>query len=412
MSTDVHTVKGHEFSDLIARETRPRVVDPKREQCHQAQPVQEYGVLQLLVMQPTSFCNLDCSYCYLPGRHKLNRMSLETVNAVFTDLMTAPFLGRTLSVVWHAGEPLAAGLQFFERALESSQRLRIRGCRVSHSIQTNATLLNEKWCQFLKQNGVRIGVSLDGPAFLHDLNRKTRTGKGTHREVMRGIEHLQSNSIDFYVLCVLTRKSLNYADELFEFFKSIGLNQLCFNIEEVEGCHTQSSLIDLGIEQVYREFFDRFYDLAQAGNIQVREFETLRRLIISGRYNRSNTQCVPFSILSVDTEGSFSSFSPELLSTHHELYGRFVFGNIHRESLLSMLESKHFRHVFRDIKSGVRRCRETCEHFVLCRGGAPSNKVFENGTFDSAETAYCRLAKKALIDVCISKIETELRLIN
>lgn len=371
---------------------------------------EKYDVLRLLVMQPTPFCNLDCSYCYLPDRDITKRMSLETVDAVFTDLMTAPFLGRRLSVVWHAGEPLAVGLPFYVKAIESSMRLRIRGCHVTHSIQTNATIINEEWCQFFKHNAVRVGVSLDGPAFLHDANRKTRNGRGTHREVMRGLEYLQGNGIDFYALCVLTRKSLNYADELFEFFASIGLNQLCFNIEEVEGCHTQSSLAEIDIEQAYRDFFERFYDLTDRGKMQVREFQALRRLIYSGRYDRSNAQCSPFSILSVDTDGSFSSFSPELLSNSHKDYGRFVFGNIHREPFISMLNSKHFRRVFREINAGVARCRETCEHFVLCRGGAPSNKVFENGTFDSAETAYCRLARKALIDVCLNKIETELRL--
>ena len=407
MSTDIHTV--NEFASLTARGKRPSV-DLKPEQSHQDQPNQDYGVLQLLVMQPTSFCNLDCSYCYLPDRHRMNRMSFETVDAVFIDLMTAPFLGRQLSVVWHAGEPLAAGLPFFMRAVESSRRLRIRGCYVTHSIQTNATIINEEWCKFFKVHGIRVGVSLDGPASLHDANRKTRTGRGTHAQVMRGIEHLQRNGIDFYALCVLTRQSLNYADELFEFFTSIGLDRLCFNIEEVEGCHTQSSLAEMDVEQAYRDFFERFYDLAVHSNLKVREFQQLRRLICSGRYDQVNTQCRPFSILSIDTDGNFSSFSPELLSNSQVNYGRFVFGNIHRESFISMLNSTHFRRVLGEIESGVNRCRQTCEHFVLCRGGAPSNKVFENGTFDSAETAYCRLAKKVLIDLCLNKIETELML--
>jgi len=368
----------------------------------------KYDRLRLLVMQPTPFCNLDCSYCYLPHRNITKRMSQETVDAVFTDLLIAPFVGNRLSIVWHAGEPLVAGLPFYVRALESSRRLGMRGCDVRHSIQTNATIINEEWCKFFKQERVRVGVSVDGPAFLHDRNRRTRTGRGTHAKVMRGIESLQRNGIDFYGLCVLTRESLNYADELFEFFSSLGLTQLCFNVEEVEGCHSGSSLDAADMERDCRDFFDRFYDLCADANIQVREFQALRRLILSGRYDRPNTQCVPFSILSVDTDGNFSSFSPELLSNSHPNYGRFMFGNIHRDSFISMLDSKQFRRVLSDINSGVTKCRETCEHFVLCRGGAPSNKVFENGTFDSAETMYCRLAKKALIDVCLNKIESEL----
>lgn len=364
--------------------------------------------LHLLVMQPTSFCNLDCSYCYLPGRYKNNRMSLETVDAVFTDLLAAPFLGQRLSIVWHAGEPLTVGRDFYAEAIKSAYRLKIRNCNVSHSIQTNGTNINEEWCKFFRHHKVRVGISLDGPAFLHDRSRKTRNGKGTHAAVMRGVECLQRNGVQFHALCVLTNESLNHADELFEFFTSIGLTQLGFNIEEVEGCHAESSLAATDIERDCRRFFDQFYDLCAGGNIQVREFQALRRLILSGRYDQPNTQCTPFSILSVDIDGNFSSFSPELLSNSHSNYGHFVFGNIHRDSFISMLRSRHFQRVLSEINSGVARCRESCEHFVLCRGGAPSNKVFENGTFDSTETMYCRLAKKALIEVCMNKIETEM----
>src|SRR5690349_7213410 len=66
----------------------------------------DFEPLRLLVMQATPFCNLDCQYCYLPSRNLAKQMSAETVDAVFTDLLTAPFLGRKLTVVWHAGEPL------------------------------------------------------------------------------------------------------------------------------------------------------------------------------------------------------------------------------------------------------------------------------------------------------------------
>jgi uncharacterized protein len=144
--------------------------------------------------------------------------------------------------------------------------------------------------------------------------------------------------------------------------------------------------------------------------MHVRELQALRQLIRSCPLDPPNTQCLPFAILSVGADGSFSSFSPELLSTSRANYGHFVFGNINQQSFISMLDSSHFRRVHSEIQAGVKRCRETCEYFGVCGGGAPSNKVFENGTFDSAETSYCRLAKKALIDICLSKTEVELGL--
>ena len=368
----------------------------------------ELTPLQLLIMQGTSFCNIDCTYCYLPNRQVAKRMSTETVDAVCADLMTAPFVGEQFTMAWHAGEPLVAGVPFYRHAVESAKRLEHRNCRVSHSIQTNATLVNDEWCDFFREADIRLGVSLDGPAFIHDRYRKTRGGNGTHARVLRGVERLRRHGIDFHVICVLTRDSLDYPDEIFRFFASSGVTRVGFNIDETEGIHEVSSMNEPRVGEAFRVFLTRFYELAASGGMEVREFELLRRVIRSGRFHKVNRQCLPFSILSVGTDGNVSAFSPELLSTRHARYDHFVFGNIHQQSFMSMLDSVHFRRVHNEIRAGVQRCRDSCEYFALCGGGAPSNKAFENGTFDSTETTTCRLTKQAVIDVVLSSIEQEL----
>ncbi len=37
------------------------------------------GPITLVVVQPTSFCNLNCDYCYLPDRHLKNTLSLDLI---------------------------------------------------------------------------------------------------------------------------------------------------------------------------------------------------------------------------------------------------------------------------------------------------------------------------------------------
>jgi uncharacterized protein len=370
----------------------------------------EYSPLQLLVMQSTPLCNLDCAYCYLPDRQNPKRMSAETVDAVYSDLMTARFVGKQFTTVWHAGEPLTASIRFYADAVKSSHRLAERGCKVVHSIQTNATLVNDEWCQFFKDSAVRVGVSIDGPADLHDRNRRNRSGQGTHSRVMHGVSLLRRHGVDFHVICVLTRHSLEYPDALIAFFASIGIQRLGLNIDEVEGANRVSSMSALDSADALRRCLVRLHELAVKEGIVIREFDSLRRYIYSGRYGRVNVQSQPFGVVSVDVEGNYSIFSPELLTMRHPRYGQFTFGNIHREPFSSMLDSSHFRSVHTDIQAGTDRCRATCQYCGLCGGGAPSNKAFENGTFDSAETTYCRLAKKTVIDVVLPIIEKELEI--
>jgi radical SAM protein with 4Fe4S-binding SPASM domain len=117
----------------------------------------------------------------------------------------------------------------------------------------------------------------------------------------------------------------------------------------------------------------------------------------------------PWTPLAPKTEnllnGEISTFSPELLGYESQQHGAFVFGNIHQNELADVLHTPKFLLVNAEIQRGIERCRRTCDYFEVCRGGAPANKFFENGTFDSTETLFCRLIKKAVIDVVLERIE-------
>jgi len=127
---------------------------------------------------------------------------------------------------------------------------------------------------------------------------------------------------------------------------------------------------------------------------------------INGRSMPDNSQVLPFAILSVTVDGGISTFSPELVDQRHAKYGSFVFGNVMQGPLRAMLTHERFAKAFEDILQGIERCREGCEFFAFCGGGAPANKIAENGTFDSAETAYCRATLKRPLEVLLDHLET------
>jgi uncharacterized protein len=116
-------------------------------------------------------------------------------------------------------------------------------------------------------------------------------------------------------------------------------------------------------------------------------------------------EIAPLAIISVDCEGRFSSFSPELLGLKSEQYGDFEFGRVQTDSFRAAAQTDKFRAIQADIDAGVEQCRQTCPYFKYCGGGAPVNKYFENGAFNSTETMFCRLSKQAVIDVVLTKLE-------
>jgi uncharacterized protein len=371
--------------------------------------VADSGPLELLVLQPTPFCNINCSYCYLPDRQSTKRMPLDTVRQVFDWVFSSGLVREPFGLLWHAGEPLVMPIDFYEQAIALLDRTNRDGVTVYHSFQTNATLIDSRWCDFFRRHDVHIGVSVDGPDFLHDRCRRTRQGGATLDRVLRGIRLLDEHQVPFFALTVLTAESLAYPDELFDFYRANGITSVGFNVEEIEGPNVTSSLLGPGMRERFRRFFRRFVDLACAADppLQVREFETSLAVLRGDRYGPgSRTQeNKPWAIVNVDCDGNFSTYSPELLGISSPRHGSFALGNVARDSLADVLRSQHFLALEEEIARGVEMCRQECPYFAFCGGSAPANKYFENGTFASTETLSCRLHRKVCLDVVLAWLE-------
>jgi uncharacterized protein len=155
------------------------------------------GALELLVLQPTPFCNINCSYCYLPDRQSTRRMSPEVLEGTFRWVFASGLVREPFTLLWHAGEPLVLPVSFYETAEDLLRRCNDSGVGVLQSFQTNATLIDAEWCAFLRRRAIHLGVSVDGPDFLHDRHRRTRQGRGTLDRVLRGIHLLHEHAISF-----------------------------------------------------------------------------------------------------------------------------------------------------------------------------------------------------------------------
>ncbi|MGK7883444.1 MAG: cyclophane-forming radical SAM/SPASM peptide maturase GrrM/OscB [Crocosphaera sp.] len=373
--------------------------------------VSSFGPINLVVIQPTPFCNLDCDYCYLPNRDLRERLSLDLIEPIFKEILTSPFVGEFLDICWHAGEPLAVPISYYQEVFKrieiANEKYNSKKVPIYHSIQTNGILINQAWCDFFKESNMCVGVSIDGPDFLHNVHRKTPTGLGTHESVMRGIRYLQKNDIYFNIIGVITQESLNYPDEIFNFFWENGINDVAFNMEETEGINETSSLDKVGTEEKYYQFMKRFWELTSQTNDQfnVREFEAICGLICDNKRLAKTDMNHPFAILNIDYLGNFSTFDPELLSIDIKPYGKFILGNVLRDSLESVCHSEKFKQIYQDMIQGVNKCRQSCDYFGVCGGGAGSNKYWENGSFNSTETQACRYRTKIVTDVVLEALE-------
>ena len=366
--------------------------------------------LTLVLVQPTPFCNINCSYCYLElsKRSDKRRMTVDTVEAIANFLRDVPVRNEPLTVCWHAGEPLVVPPSFYEQAFQCFTAPGIPA--IQHNFQTNGTLINDDWCDLFKRWSVKVGVSIDGPRAVHDARRVDRSGRGTFDRVMRGIARLRQHEVPFHVLSTVTNASLNAADQIWEFYRSRGITRVGFNPEDEGGPNEESSLTSTEHLTAFRKFMSRIAELQEDDStIRIRELDDMRRRLTApprAEVGRDDNRAG--SILSIDVDGNLTTFSPELLGRVHSTYGKFSWGNVHVDSWAQLLENPQFQRANADIIAGIELCREGCPYFSVCGGGCPSSKLAEHNSFVAAETQTCRFHVQAVADVVIEKLEREI----
>lgn len=369
---------------------------------------------RLLVLQPTPLCNIDCDYCYLPDRRNRARMDIGTVRAAARRLREDGLAGPELTVVWHAGEPLVLAPSYYEQAFDAVAQELGPHTRVRHAMQTNATRIDAAWCEFFARRGVAVGVSVDGPAAVHDAHRRTRRGTGTHAAVVRGIGLLRAHGVPFHAIAVVTADTLPDPDGFYDWFESQGITEVGCNFDEAEGLNALSTLA--GREAAHAAFVQRLLERSACGRVAIREFEAAWQLLRAplprwqwqGRRWPENSQAMPLALVTVGHDGRFSTFSPELLGQRWPEHGDFVLGDVHAGGYLSALGGPAFARLWDSVRRGIEACERSCAHFEHCGGGAPANKLYEHGDAAATETLHCRSMVKRPFDAVLREAERRL----
>lgn len=174
-----------------------------------------------------SRCNLECSYCFYrekeaafyPGAN-VPRMSEATLETFVRDyLATQP--GDEVGFSWQGGEPTLMGVEFFQRVVEL-QRRSGAGRTITNALQTNGTMLDDAWGEFLAREKFLVGISVDGPREMHDAFRTDAGGRPTWHKVMRGLQVLKRHRVEFNTLTVVHRRNVRHAAQVYDFLRAEG----------------------------------------------------------------------------------------------------------------------------------------------------------------------------------------------
>ncbi len=341
-------------------------------------------------------CNLDCSYCFYLEKEVLfntratRRMSPEVLEAYTRATIAATPADQPVLFAWQGGEPTLLGIPFYERALEL-QRLHGNGRAIENSFQTNGTLVDEDWARFLADNRFLVGLSLDGPAEVHDRYRRYRSGAPSHHLVMAALGRLQRHGVAYNVLACVDRHSSRRPQVVYRFLKAQGVEFIQFTpvVERLAGGEYVAAGFDLegpgeAGGQDYQADLAPFTVRPRAwGRFLSTVFDEWRRKDV-GRVFVMNFEWALAALMGAPGvvcvhqkecgRALIVEHNGDVFSCDHFAYPEYRLGNLVPDSLPAMIESTR-QHAFGQAKHETLpgQCR-ACPQLDLCWGGCPKHR--------------------------------------
>lgn len=344
--------------------------------------VKEVGIA--IIVKLSNVCNLSCTYCGVAGPLVRKRglkpevMNINQISILFDKIANSKRL-TSVDFIWHGGEPLLMGLEFFKKIKDlEEEKLKNKGITIKNSIQTNGTLITDEWARFIKKNAFQIGVSIDGPEELHNLQRKALVGD-SYAQVMHGIGILKKCKIPFGALAVVTENTIKFgAKKLFEFFLKNKIYTFDFLPQEpVFDENGKQLTLDIYPSGEYTKFVNDLFDIwynYDNPKIHILLFEEILRTILG----KGSKICqIGHGICA----GTTFTFYPDNTIRPCDKFPR-AFGAVKGEEIAKINEINNFEDIFllRSYKqllleqiSSLSMCKN-CKWYPKCKGACPFDR--------------------------------------
>jgi uncharacterized protein len=323
----------------------------------------------LLIKPASALCNLDCAYCFYLDREAdpyqdlpKRIMSLETLERLVDGFLFYSYPNSVFA--FQGGEPMLTGLRFYQKLIEFEQQYGRDGQNVSNALQTNAVLIDDDWCALFREYNWLVGVSIDGPEEVNDAYRLTRQGQGAWRQVMRGLETLKKNRVEFNVLCVLSQANVERPREIYKFFRGLGIDYIQYiPLAEFDG-EGRPLPFTITPEQ-YGRFLSETFELwwGERRKARIRFFDNLAEALAGqtpGNCTLHQT-CDSYAVVEYNGDVYPCDFFVEK---------DWKLGNIQVDSWAE-ISRRQRRYAFAANKLLPHPECQACEYFPLCRRGCP-----------------------------------------
>lgn len=361
-------------------------------------------------------CNLDCGYCFYLEKSTLyrderrHRMNMEVLESYVVNYIASHTEQAEVAFTWQGGEPTLMGLDFYRSAVRLQQQ-HAAGRKVTNSFQTNGLLINDQWSRFLAEHDFLVGLSLDGPADIHDEYRVTSGGSPSHALVLRALSSLKKHKVRFNILACVNRRSSQEPLRVYEHFLQLGVEYIQF-IPIVErlpdaadaamgftlhgpdselllsASHKVEPMLtswSVGSED-YGTFLNAIFDIwikRDVGRIYVMNFEWALANYMGEPGAACHHQPTCGRAVVVEHNG-------DVFSCDHYVYPNHRLGNLTNQSLAALLQTPQQLKFGEDKLTSLPRQCQQCNMLKGCWGGCPKHRFIETDDGEPGLNYLCK----------------------
>ncbi len=350
-------------------------------------------------------CNLDCTYCFYLEKDtlypdvRMPKMADDVLESYIRRYIRSQ-PGTQVTFIWQGGEPTLLGVDYFRRIVDLQQRY-ADGKTITNSLQTNGVLLNDDWCALFREYDFLIGLSVDGPEDLHDAYRVNKGGRGTFKQVMRGLESLKKHQVEFNTLTVLHRGNADDPLRVYRFLKDIGSRYQQYipiveraALDKTEGGLFLVSPAFAGTARVtdwslmpdqYGHFLVTLFDewvRRDVGQVFIQLFDST----LSFWMGRGAEMCIFQETCGL---GLAMEYNGDLYACDHYVYPDYRLGNIMEADLSALIFSPDQVAFGRNKAAALPTQCRTCEVRPLCNGGCPKHRIAKTRDGEPGLNHFC-----------------------
>lgn len=342
--------------------------------------------INILVKPASSGCNLKCKYCFyndVAEKRDKKNYGLMSYDILGSLVMRAIEYGEGfVGFAFQGGEPTLAGLDFYRELIDLENKYNDKNLKINNAIQTNGILINKEWAEFLSENKFLVGLSLDGPKDIHDMNRVDFKGNGSHGKVEKTVELFNKYKVDYNILCVVTKLVAKHVNKVYNYYMKKGFKFLQFipcldELGEKPGKNPYS-LQPEDYEYFLKRLFDLWYrDIVNGKMVSIRMFDNVVQMLLGYQPESCDMKGCCSANVVVEADGS-------VYPCDFYVDDEWKMGNIANDGIKQMIEGETAARFVRVFDGPADDCRQ-CEFLNICRGGCRrhyepinDNKVEQN----------------------------------